>query len=158
MKKIKMIIMDVDGTLTDGKIYISTQGEIMKAFNVKDGLGIKKLQVHDIKPIIITGRNSEIVAIRARELGITEVHQGIHDKVKKLEQICEKYKYDFDEVAYIGDDENDLACMNLCGYKGCPQDAVTSVKDRCDFICSTSGGNGAVREFIEFLLHSQKAE
>lgn len=151
--KIKMLIMDVDGTLTDGKIYISTQGEIMKAFNVKDGLGIKKLAIHNIKPVIITGRESEIVTIRAKELGIQEVHQGIYDKVKTVKQLCEKYQYDFDEVAYIGDDENDLACMNLCGYKGAPSDAAAIVKDHSDFICSTSGGNGAVREFIESLIH-----
>lgn len=153
--KIKMLIMDVDGTLTDGKIYVSTQGEIMKAFNVKDGLGIKKLANHDIKPVIITGRESEIVTIRAKELDIQEVHQGIHDKTKTLKQLCEKYQYKLEEVAYIGDDENDLACMNLCGYKGCPSDAVTSVKNLSEFICSTSGGNGAVREFIEYLLDKE---
>jgi len=144
--------MDVDGTLTDGKIYVGTQDEIMKAFNVKDGLGITKLQVKGIVPVIITGRNSEIIANRAKELNITEVYQRIHDKVKKLKQVAGKYECDFNEIAYIGDDENDLECMKLCGIKGCPADAADVVKGIADFVCKRNGGNGAVREFIEYLM------
>lgn len=149
---IKILIMDVDGTLTDGKIYISDQGEIMKAFNVKDGLGITKLHSNDIIPVIITGRNSEIVAIRAKELNIIDVHQGEHNKAEKMKQVIKKYKYKFDEVAYIGDDENDLECMNLCNFRGCPADAVDAVKSIATYICESKGGDGAVREFIEYLL------
>ena len=149
---IKMVVFDVDGTLTDGKIYVGTQGEIMKAFNVKDGLGITKLHIKGIVPVFITGRNSEIITNRAKELNITEVHQGIHDKVKKLKQISGKYECDFDEIAYIGDDENDLECMKLCGIKGCPADAVNDVKKVVNFVSKRNGGDGAVREFIEYLL------
>jgi len=149
---IKMVVLDVDGTLTNGKIYVGTQGEIMKAFNVKDGLGITKLHVKGIVPVIITGRNSEIIANRAKELNITEVHQGIHDKVKKLKQVAVKYECNFDEIAYIGDDENDLECMKLCSIKGCPADAESAVKKIVDFVCERNGGNGAVREFIDYLL------
>lgn len=155
---IKMLIMDVDGTLTDGKIYIGLQGEIMKAFNVKDGLGINKLCLNGIIPVIITGRKSEIVANRAKELNITEVHQGIHDKVEIIKLISKKYKYNFAEIAYIGDDENDLECMNLCGLRGCPSDAEGVVKKIANFVCKCNGGNGAVREFIDYLLSLQSGD
>ncbi len=153
MTDIKILVLDVDGTLTDGKIYISSQGEIMKAFNVKDGLGIRKLQQKGIIPVIITGRNSEIVSIRGGELGISEIYQGIEDKLTILDKICMKYSCNYKAVAYIGDDENDLECMNVCGIKGCPSDAVESVKNIADIVCKTCGGNGAVREFIEYLIH-----
>ncbi|WP_338450045.1 HAD-IIIA family hydrolase [Niallia oryzisoli] len=149
---IKMLVLDVDGTLTDGKIYIGSQGELMKAFNVKDGLGIVKLQTQHIVPVIITGRISGIVEKRAKELGITEVHQGIKDKVKILRQIADKYEYDLKELAYIGDDENDIESMKLCGLIGCPADAVHSVINIADFVCKRNGGEGAVREFIDYLL------
>lgn len=149
---IKMLIMDVDGTLTDGKIYISSEGEIMKAFNVKDGLGIVKLHKEGIVPVIITGRNSEIVTQRAKELNISYVIQGIHDKVKELKAISKEFNFELDEIAYIGDDENDIECMKLCAFKGCPSDAVDSVKEVSNYVCKRSGGDGAVREFIEYLL------
>jgi 3-deoxy-D-manno-octulosonate 8-phosphate phosphatase (KDO 8-P phosphatase) len=149
---IKLLVLDVDGTLTDGKIYVGIQGEMMKAFNIKDGLGIKKLHVKGILPVIVTGRKSKIITIRAKELNITELHQGIHDKVNKLKQIAKKYKCDFDEIAYIGDDESDLECMKLCGIKGCPADAVNDVKKVANFVSQRNGGDGAVREFIDYLL------
>ncbi|KAA9030657.1 KdsC family phosphatase [Niallia endozanthoxylica] len=149
---IKMLVLDVDGTLTDGKIYIGSQGELMKAFNVKDGLGIVKLQTHEIVPVIITGRVSGIVEQRAKELGITEVHQGIKDKVKVLKQIADRYQYDLKELAYIGDDENDIEAMKLCGWVGCPADAADSVIAIADYVCKRNGGEGAVREFIDYLL------
>jgi 3-deoxy-D-manno-octulosonate 8-phosphate phosphatase (KDO 8-P phosphatase) len=149
-----MLIMDVDGTLTDGKIYVSSQGELMKAFNVKDGLGIAKLHSKKIIPVIITGRNSEIVIQRAKELNITEVIQGVNDKVKVLKQVVEKYKCDLNETAYIGDDENDLECMKICGVNGCPSDAEEDIKKNSDFICTKRGGDGAVREFIEYILNN----
>lgn len=126
----------------------------MKAFNVKDGLGITKLYKKGIVPVIITGRNSKIVIQRAKELDIKEVIQGAHNKVKALTQIAKKYKCDFKEIAYIGDDENDLECMKLCGVKGCPADADESVVEIADFVCKRNGGNGAVREFIDYLICS----
>jgi len=149
---IKMLVLDVDGTLTDGKIYIGSQGELMKAFNVKDGLGIVKASSQHIVPVIITGRESGIVEQRAKELGITEVHQGIKDKVTILRVIADRYKYDLKELAYIGDDENDIESMKLCGLVGCPADAADSVVEIADFVCKRNGGEGAVREFIEYLL------
>lgn len=151
--RVKLLLMDVDGTLTDGRIYIGAVGEVMKAFDVKDGYGIKNiLPRYSIYPVIITGRSSDILRRRAYELGVTEIFQAVENKVECLKLICEKRSITYQEVAYIGDDLNDLPCMELCGVKGCPADAVTAVKKQCDYICLAPGGHGAVREFIEWLV------
>lgn len=150
--KIKMLVMDVDGTLTDGKIYIGNQGEVMKAFNVKDGYGIAHLKDTEILPVIITGRKSDIVAQRAKELNITELYQGVEDKLKCLKKIAVKYEINIEEIAYIGDDLNDLLCMQYCGLTACPADAMEEVKQKVDYICKVDGGKGAVREFIDKYL------
>lgn len=148
--KIKMFVMDVDGTLTDGRIYIGAQGEVMKAFDVKDGYAIVHLKNSGIEPVIITGRSSAIVQERAKELKITELYQGVTDKLQQLKIVADKFDCSPEEIAYIGDDENDLACINYCGVTGCPNDAVSRVKASVDYICQRDGGRGAVREFIEW--------
>lgn len=149
---IKMLVMDVDGTLTDGTIYMSNQGEVMKAFDVKDGYAIKHiLRSLDILPVIITGRRSEIVQRRAQELDIFELYQGVSDKVAVLTSIAEKYHVTADEIAYIGDDVNDLPCIKYCGFTACPSDAVEEIKEYVNYICKHNGGRGAVREFIGLL-------
>lgn len=150
---IKYLVMDVDGTLTDGKIYMGNNGEMMKAFNIKDGCGIHDLAIPaGITPVIITGRESRILLNRCKELGIKEIRQGISNKIEELQQIAS----DLSEVAYIGDDINDLSCMKLVkdagGMIGCPADAVRQVKMLADFIADHNGGNGAVRDYIEWLL------
>jgi len=150
--KIKILVMDVDGTLTDGKIYIGSEGEVFKAFNVKDGMGISKLRANNIIPAIITGRESEILKRRTEELKIEELYQGEENKVEKLKELVERYKCTLSEVAYIGDDENDLGCIEVCGLTACPADAIDSVKEAADIVCIRNGGNGAVREFIEIIL------
>ena len=166
MKKIKYLIMDVDGTLTDGKIYMGTDGELCKAFNIKDGCGIHEILLPaGIIPVIITGRTSEIVSNRCRELGIVEVYQGVKDKTLKINEILNRYSskdsitYGYGDVAYIGDDLNDLPCMTVIkeagGVIGCPLDAVEDVVKKADFVSSKKGGDGAVREFIEWLLSGQ---
>lgn len=147
--KIKMLAMDVDGTLTDGRIYIGADGEIMKAFDVKDGYGIVQLRKNGILPVIITGRKSTIVERRAAELGISELHQGIHDKLNKLKEIAEKYDVKPEEIAYIGDDLNDLECMEYCGLSACPKDAIEIIKKAVSYVCKNKAGRGAVREFID---------
>lgn len=148
---IKLLVMDVDGTLTDGKIYMSADGELLKAFNIKDGYAIAHLKDKQIVPVIITGRSSEILVRRCRELGIVELYQGIEDKPAKLLSICEKYQVETSNVAYIGDDLNDLECMKICGCSAAPADAVEEVLSCVDYICKHRGGEGAVREFIEQL-------
>lgn len=144
-----MLVMDVDGTLTDGRIYIGSDGEIMKAFDVKDGYAIARLKQFGIEPVIITGRKSDIVCIRAGELKITELHQGIEDKLSKLKSIAVEYNLSSEEIAYIGDDLNDIACMEYCGLSACPGDAIEQIKGIVDYVCVNFGGRGAVREFID---------
>ena len=150
---IKYLVMDVDGTLTDGKIYMGNDGEIMKAFDIKDGCGIHDILIPaGITPVIITGRSSKILENRCKELGITNLHQGIRNKIEKLLTITT----DLSTVAYIGDDINDLSCMEPIkeagGLVGCPADAVQKVIDLADFVSKRNGGNGAVREFIEWIV------
>src|SRR5690606_18787811 len=122
----------VDGTLTDGKVYIGPQGEIFKAFNIKDGLGIRLLIEKGIIPVIITGRNSEIVTTRARELGIEEVYQGVQDKLEIYRKLKKKYGVTDEEVAFIGDDLNDLPLMNVAGLSFAVADAIQAVRERAD--------------------------
>lgn len=143
--------MDVDGTLTDGKIYISASGEAFKAFNIKDGYTIYTLDKIGIIPVIITGRESQIVARRAEELKIKECHQGVGDKLAKLQEVATKYSIAMNEIAYIGDDYNDVTCMEACGFTGCPQDAEEDVKPKVDYVCRTNAGEGALREFVKAL-------
>lgn len=150
---IKYLVMDVDGTLTDGKIYMGDSGEIFKAFNIKDGCGINDiLKPRGVVPVIITGRESQILLNRCKELGIEEIHQGVSNKIDKLRTITSN----LGEVAYIGDDINDLSCMipikESGGIIGCPKDAAKKVVQLADFVSKRNGGDGAVREFIEWLL------
>ena len=153
MSKIKLLVMDVDGTLTDGKIYMGNNGEVMKAFDVKDGCGIKDiLPTLGITPVIITGRVSQIVENRAKEIGITELHQGVRDKLAVLKEVAEKYAATPDEIAYIGDDINDLDCIEYCGFTACPADAVEKVRQMVSYVCENNGGRGAVRDFITKLI------
>lgn len=152
---IKYLVMDVDGTLTDGKIYMSANGELIKAFDTKDGCGIKDiLPQYEIKPIIITGRESQILKKRCEELCIIEVHQGVKDKLGLLKIIVK----DLGQCAYIGDDITDIPCMKSIkdagGYIGCPQNAVKKVVNIADFVSEHNGGDGAVRDFIEWIIEN----
>ena len=150
--------MDVDGTLTDGKIYMGDNGEVMKAFNAKDGYGITQILPRlGIIPVIITGRTSQIVENRAIELKITEVHQGKLDKVSVIESLMEKYGCCRDNLAYIGDDLNDKAGMDACGLTACPADAHKAIKDTVDYVCDHIGGDGAVRDFIDYIEERYEA-
>ena len=149
---IKMLIMDVDGTLTDGCIYMGADGEAMKAFHVQDGYGIAHILPQlGITPVIITGRSSKIVEKRAAELGIVHLYQGVADKLGSLKTLARQLGVTSEEIAYIGDDRNDLDCIHFCGYTACPADAVTEIREAVDYVCRRDGGRGAVREFIDLL-------
>ena len=157
MKNIKYLVLDVDGTLTDGCVYMGEQGELCKAFNIKDGYGIAHQAIPaGIIPVIITGRTSNIVLNRSKELGITEIYQGIADKLGKLNEILAKSGDSLSQCAYMGDDLNDLQVMDAIkaagGLVGCPADAVPEVIKTADFVSSKDGGRGCVREFIEYLV------
>lgn len=147
-----MLIMDVDGTLTDGRIYIGPEGEAMKAFHVQDGYGIAHILPQlGVTPVIITGRSSKIVEKRAAELKISHLYQGVADKLGKLKALSRELGATPGEIAYIGDDLNDLACIQFCGCSACPADAVPEVLESVSYVCKREAGRGAVREFIDFL-------
>lgn len=163
MRKIKFLVMDVDGTLTDGKIYMGENGETLKVFNVKDGCGIKDvLPAKGILPIIITARQSKMLENRCKELSVNNLYQGVRAKIEKLNSVIYEYNYEnktdftLNNCAYIGDDILDLQCMlpikEAGGIVGCPADAVAKVKAIADYIADHNGGDGAVRDFIEWLV------
>lgn len=149
---IKLFVMDVDGTLTDGSIFIGEHGEIMKRFSCKDGYALCHfLPEMGVIPAIITGRESEILKRRCEELHIVHLVQNCQDKVSALMNMIEELGISFDEVAYIGDDLNDFEVMKIVGLRGCPADAVKEIKEICEFVSQSDGGRGAVREFIEWI-------
>lgn len=153
---IKYLVMDVDGSLTDGKIYMGSEGEAMKAFSIKDGYVVNYiLKPANIVPIIITARTSKIVQNRCNELGITQVHQGKFDKLTALIEIVGEKN--IGKCAYFGDDIIDLKCMNPIkeagGIIGCPADAVQEIKGIADYSCVNKAGEGALREFVEWLVN-----
>ena len=149
---IKLIVLDVDGTLTDGKIYYTNSSDEIKAFNIKDGLMIASWNKLGRKSAIITGRTSEIVKRRAEELKIDYIIQGEKNKSKALEEIVKKENIDFNEVAVIGDDMNDLGMMKLVKKSFAPVDANPFIYDFVEYPLTRKGGEGAVAEMIEILL------
>lgn len=157
--------MDVDGTLTDGMIYMGDSGEMFKAFNIKDGYGIKDiLPKYGIIPVVITARESNILKKRCQELAISEIHQGCRDKLKKLKEIIKDYsayeKYSLMNVAYVGDDILDIPCMEAIkgqgGFTAAPHDAVKQVSDFVDYISRYNAGYGAVRDIINYIVRGKK--
>ncbi len=155
MEKIKLFIMDVDGTLTNGKIYMGNDGEIFKVFNIKDGYGIKLLKDYSIIPVIITGRNSRIVENRANEVGITEIYQGISNKIEIVDILLKKYNVTYENVAYIGDDLNDLEIMKKSGLTFAPFDCAVELIDVVNHHLQKNGGEGAVREAIDIIIKGE---
>jgi 3-deoxy-D-manno-octulosonate 8-phosphate phosphatase (KDO 8-P phosphatase) len=154
-KKIKLLLLDVDGVLTDGRIILDNQGNELKAFHVRDGHGIKLAQRAGIIIGIITGRKAEVVSVRARELGIGEVHQGALEKIGVYDALLEKYGLRDDEAAFIGDDIVDVGILKRVGIAITVADCDPAVKPYADMITQARGGRGAVREVINLLLASQ---
>ena len=149
---IKLVLLDVDGTLTDGGIYRGNNGEELKRFNVKDGYAIVNAQKLGIEFGIITGRKSELVEIRSNELKIKYLYQGISEKTVILKEIMQKTGLKKEEIAYMGDDLNDILIMKQLGLTGAPKDAADEVIQIVDFVSEKNGGSGAVREFVEYIL------
>lgn len=157
--KIKLIIFDVDGVLTDGKLYYSGASEAYKAFNVKDGLGIKLLQKINIHLAVITGRYSEALNSRMKELGVDFIFQNQSNKSIAFNELLNKLNLKADEVAYIGDDLPDLSLIIKAGLGVAVADAHAAVIEYADWITTKSGGNGAFRELADLIIHAQnKAE
>jgi 3-deoxy-D-manno-octulosonate 8-phosphate phosphatase (KDO 8-P phosphatase) len=153
--RIKMIIMDVDGTLTDGTVLLLPDGEEVKSYNVLDGMGMLLAHLAGIKTGIITGKNSKPLAKRAKNLKVLELYQGILDKKKVLFEILRKHNLQLEDVAYIGDDLGDLDVIKEVGFAGAVANAHAIIKEHSHYHCRLEGGKGAVREFIEFILTVQ---
>ena len=150
--KVKLFVMDVDGVLTDGGMYYSEQGEILKRFNTRDGMGIELLRKTAIVPAIITQEDSNIVLKRAEKLKIHEVHIGVKGKLQLVKELAHKYNLSLDEIAYVGDDINDLAVLEEVGLSFAPSNAMPEVRQVVHHVLSLKGGEGAVREAIDFIL------
>ena len=154
-RAIRLAVFDVDGVLTDGTIYMGPQGEMLKAFNILDGHGLKLLHEDGVATSILSGRKSAMVATRAKELGLASVHQGVSDKVKRLTAILRSHKADLASCAYMGDDLPDLEVMQRVGLAIAPANAVIAVRKVAHLVTKARGGEGAVREFCERLLEAR---
>ncbi len=150
--KLKLIVLDVDGTLTDGGVYYDSEGHEIKRFDVKDGLGIKVAQDDHLAFAIITGRESPMVKRRAEELGIAYFRTGVQIKYPALKELLCELHLQPDQCGYIGDDWNDYEAMTAVGFKACPADAPDDIKAVCDYVAAHRGGQGAVRDCLEYIL------
>ena len=150
-QKIKLVLSDVDGVLTDGCMYYSDKGEAMKKFNTRDSMGMELLKEIKIPTIMITRENSQIVKQRAKKIKI-ELFSGILDKNLLLPKICKKFNVHPSEIAYIGDDVNDYEIMSNIGFSAAPNDAVEKICNSVDYVCKLNGGHGAFREFAEIII------
>jgi len=156
-KKIRLLLTDSDGVLTDTGVYYGAEGEVLKRFSIRDGMGVERLQkLCQIETGIITGEMSPSLVKRAEKLSIKELHLGIKDKVSCLQEILIKKKLTLEEVAYIGDDVNDLEVLKIVGLAACPADAMNLVKHSVHYTCSEKGGMGCFREFAEFIIHCKQ--
>jgi len=155
-KHIKLLITDCDGVLTDAGVYYGENGEVLKKFNIRDGMGVERLRkLTNIETAIITGEISPSVAKRAEKLKITELHLGIKEKLAVLVQIMVNRNLTKNNIAYIGDDVNDIEIMQNVGLTACPSDAISFTKEVADYICENKGGEGCFREFAELIIAAQ---
>lgn len=154
-RRVRLAAFDVDGTLTDGQLFIGPAGETMKAFSSRDGFGLTLLREAGIRLVIVTGRRSAIVEARAAELRLHEIHQGVTDKAETLRSICVANGIAPDDCAFVGDDWPDLCAMRIAGFAATVADAPLSVRERAHWVSTLPAGHGAVREFAEFVLHAQ---
>jgi len=154
-KKIKIILTDVDGTLTDGSRYFNSRGENFKKFHVRDGMGINILLRNKIKTIIITKERSLIVKKWASSMNVSQTIMGVKNKETILSKICSKYNVTNDEVAYIGDDVNDSGLLKIVGFSATPHDGIEDLKKNCHYVCKKKSGEGAFREIADMILSVQ---
>ncbi|MFN4763496.1 KdsC family phosphatase [Gillisia sp. Q332] len=155
LNHVDTFIFDVDGVLTDGSIQVSTQGDLLRTMNIKDGYALKTAQLAGYNVCIISGGKNEGVRLRLRDLGITNIFLGIQDKVEKLDEFFDVYEIDPENVVYMGDDIPDLYAMKMVGLPCCPQDAVQEIKAASRYISHKKGGKGCVRDVIEQVLKVQ---
>ena len=151
-KNIKILLTDVDCVLTDGGMYYTTKGDQMKKFHTRDGMGINILLRNGIKTCIITKENSKITKKWAKEMNVTKTFSGVIKKELELSKICQKFNVKTEEVAYIGDDVNDLELMKKVGLGASPKDGIEQIKKEADYVCKLNGGEGSFREFSDLIL------
>ena len=154
-KLIKLVITDVDGVLTDGGMYYSEKGEILKKFNAKDGMGVEILSQYKIKTILLTRENSNIVKKRGSKIKTAATYIGILNKKSQLKKISKKFKVPLTRNAYIGDDLNDLEIMKLVGFAATPADGIKDLQKIVDYVCKNNGGHGAFREIVDLIVLSR---
>lgn len=154
-KKIKIVLTDVDGVLTDGGMYYSDKGEIMKKFHVRDGMAVTLLNKNNIPTIIVTKEKTKIVRQWANKMNINKVHDGIVRKELVIDDICKNYNVTQNEIAFIGDDVNDLELMSIVGFSATPKDGIKQAKKIADYVCESNGGQGAFNEFAHLILEIQ---
>lgn len=157
--RIRLVITDVDGVLTDGGVYYSARGEELKRFSLRDGMGVQRLrELCQVETAIITGENSEIVSRRAEKLQIREVHLGVKDKLSVFKDLCTRLSLQPSEVAYIGDDYNDLEVLKACGLSAAPADALPKIREIVDYETEHSGGQGAFRDLAELIIQAKSIQ
>jgi len=156
--KIKVVLTDVDGVLTDGGMYYSNKGDIMKKFHTRDGMGVTLLRKNNIPSVIVTKEKNEIIKQWSRKMKIDKLLMGVNNKEAVLEKICENYGVKSSEICYIGDDINDLGLLKLVGLSATPSDGIIEAQKICDYICKKNGGNGVFREVANMILSSQKVK
>jgi 3-deoxy-D-manno-octulosonate 8-phosphate phosphatase (KDO 8-P phosphatase) len=157
LEKIKIVLTDNDGVLTDTGVYYSAKGEELKRFSIRDGMGIERLRKYvGVETIIITGEESGSVRARAEKLKMKECYLGVNKKEEILPEIMRKNNVSPEEIAFIGDDSNDFELMKLVGFKATPSDGMSFIKEIADYICENKGGNGAFREVAELIIAFKK--
>ncbi|TAK67097.1 MAG: HAD-IIIA family hydrolase [Betaproteobacteria bacterium] len=156
-KGLKLMIFDVDGVMTDGTLYYSERGEELKAFNIRDGHGIKMLKQHGVEVALITARTSRAVELRAANLGIAHLYQGVEDKRGAYAALLARLGLAAEQSGYMGDDLLDLPLITRCGFAATVPAAPPALKSRAHYVARTGGGHGAVREVCEFILRAQGA-
>ena len=158
LSQIRLFATDVDGVLTDAGMYYAESGDEWKKFNTRDGMGIKLLQRAGIITAIVTQERTKLVARRAEKLAIPELHQGVMDKLALVREMASRHGLTLNQVAYIGDDINDLETLKEVGFSATPADGMPQVAAVVDYICQKKGGEGAVREIIEMILEAQRSK
>lgn len=156
LQNIRLLATDVDGVLTDAGMYYSESGDELKKFNTRDGMGIKLLQKAGLITAIVTQERTKLVARRAEKLTIPELHQGVMDKLAVIREMAERYGLSLRQIAYIGDDINDLEALKAVGFSASPADGMPVVQSAVTYVCKLKGGEGAVREVVELILDAQR--
>lgn len=154
-KKIKVVLTDVDGVLTDGGMYYTKDGDVMKRFHTRDGMGVTLLRKNKIPTIIVTKESTQMVKRWAKNMKVAKLYDGIEKKETIIEKICSEFKVKNEEIAYIGDDVNDIRLLTKVGLSFAPADSIENVKTICDYVCKTKSGQGVFREIVDLILNSQ---